>query len=54
MTLSYNPFRVFLPLGILFTFIGIGKLVFDFSDGDFKVAINTLLIFLVAFQFSPV
>ena len=50
MTLSFDPFRVFLPLGLVFTFAGLAKLIYDFSDGDFRVAINTLLIFLVAFQ----
>lgn len=50
MTLSFDPFRVFLPIGFLFTLLGLGKLVYDLADGDFRVAINTLLIFLVAFQ----
>ncbi len=50
MTLSYDPFRVFLPVGFILTFIGIAKLGYDFSDGDWRVAINTLLIFLAAFQ----
>jgi polyisoprenyl-phosphate glycosyltransferase len=50
MTLSFDPFRVFLPLGALFTLLGVLKLGYDFSDGDLRVAINTLLIFLVAFQ----
>jgi glycosyltransferase involved in cell wall biosynthesis len=50
MTLSFDPFRVFLPLGAIFTLLGLIKLGWDFSDGDLRVAINTLLIFLVAFQ----
>jgi hypothetical protein len=50
MTLSFDPFRVFLPIGLLFTFLGLGKLIYDISANDFKVAINTLLILLVAFQ----
>ena len=50
MTLSYDPFRVFLPIGFLFTFIGLAKLVYDVSTNDFRVAINTLLILMVAFQ----
>lgn len=50
MTLSFDPFRVFLPIGFLLLFLGAGKLVYDVVDNDFKVAINTLLIFLVAFQ----
>ncbi|MEO6988940.1 MAG: glycosyltransferase family 2 protein [Aquihabitans sp.] len=50
MTLSFDPFRVFLPLGFLLLFLGIGKLGYDIVEHDWKVAINTLLIFLAAFQ----
>jgi hypothetical protein len=50
MTLSYDPFRVFLPLATLLTVLGLGKLAYDLADGDFKVAINTLLILIGAFQ----
>lgn len=50
MTLSFDPFRVFLPLGFLLLFVGMGKLVYDVVDNDWRVAINTLLIFLAAFQ----
>ena len=51
MTLSFDPFRVFLPIGLLFTRPRrCSSSVWDFSDGDLRVAINTLLIFLVAFQ----
>ncbi|MCU1351112.1 MAG: hypothetical protein JWM05_321 [Acidimicrobiales bacterium] len=50
MVLSYNPLRVFLPIGILLTLLGTGKLVYDVSAHDFKVAINTLLILFAAFQ----
>jgi glycosyltransferase involved in cell wall biosynthesis len=50
MTLSYDPFRVFLPIGFLLLVLGTGKLVYDIVDSDWKVAINTLLIFLAAFQ----
>jgi glycosyltransferase involved in cell wall biosynthesis len=50
MVLSYNPLRFFLPLGILLTVLGAGKLVYDVSASDFKVAINTLLILFAAFQ----
>lgn len=50
MTLSFDPFRVFLPIGFLLLFLGLGKLAYDVIDNDFKVAINTLLIFLASFQ----
>ena len=50
MTLSFDPFRVFLPIGFLLLFLGTFKLVYDVSANDWKVAINTLLIFLASFQ----
>jgi len=50
MTLSYDPFRVFLPIGFLLSAIGLIKLGYDTTAHDFKVAINTLLILLAAFQ----
>jgi glycosyltransferase involved in cell wall biosynthesis len=50
MTLSFDPFRVFLPIGFLLLALGSAKLAYDVIEHDFKVAINTLLIFLAAFQ----
>ncbi len=50
MTLSYNPLKVFLPLGAVLLLLGLGKLVYDLVDADFRVAINTLLILLAALQ----
>ncbi|MGI9031463.1 MAG: hypothetical protein ACR2HP_16005, partial [Ilumatobacteraceae bacterium] len=48
--LSYNPLKVFLPLGAVLLLVGVGKLVYDLVDADFRVAINTLLILLAALQ----
>ncbi len=50
MTLSFDPFRVFLPIGATLTFLAVTKLGYDIVANDFRVAINTLLIFMVAFQ----
>jgi glycosyltransferase involved in cell wall biosynthesis len=50
MTLSFNPLRVFLPVGLVLLLVGSGKLVYDVTVNDFKVAINTLLILFAAFQ----
>lgn len=50
MTLSFDPFRVFLPIGFFLLLVGTGKLIYDMFEHDFRVAINTLLIFLAAFQ----
>jgi polyisoprenyl-phosphate glycosyltransferase len=48
--LSYNPLRIFLPLGILLTVLGLAKLGYDWVDKDFRLAANTLLILFAAFQ----
>ncbi len=50
MMLSFNPLRVFLPIGFALAAIGVGKLIYDVATEDFKVAINTLLILFAAFQ----
>jgi hypothetical protein len=50
MTLSYNPLKVFLPVGGVLLLLGFGKLAFDWSQHDFRLAANTLLIFLAALQ----
>jgi glycosyltransferase involved in cell wall biosynthesis len=50
MALSYNPLKVFLPIGLFFLTLGIGKFVFDWVDKDFRLAANTLLIFFMAFS----
>jgi glycosyltransferase involved in cell wall biosynthesis len=50
MTLSYNPLKVFLPLGGVLLTLGIVKLGYDWVARDFRLAANTLLIFLAALQ----
>lgn len=50
LILSYNPLRVFLPLGMMLSVVGVGKLVYDLIDKDFRPAANTLLILFAAFQ----
>jgi polyisoprenyl-phosphate glycosyltransferase len=50
MVLSYNPLRVFLPIGFALFAVGFGKLVYDWSARDFSLAANTLLILFAAFQ----
>jgi len=50
MTLSYNPLKVFLPVGGLLLLLGFVKLGFDWSQHDYRLASNTLLIFLAALQ----
>src|SRR5256714_15500573 len=50
MVLSYNPLRIFLPVGGLLLLIGAGKLIYDFAKYDFRITTNTLLILFAAFQ----
>jgi glycosyltransferase involved in cell wall biosynthesis len=50
MILSFNPLRVFLPLGVLLTTVGVGKLAYDWLTQDFHLATNTLFILFAAFQ----
>lgn len=50
MTLSYNPLKVFLPIGLGLLVIGLVKLGFDWAERDFRLAANTLLIFFAALQ----
>jgi glycosyltransferase involved in cell wall biosynthesis len=50
MTLSYNPLKVFLPIGGLLLVLGLVKLGFDWAERDFRLAANTLLILLASLQ----
>jgi polyisoprenyl-phosphate glycosyltransferase len=50
MILSYQPLRVFLPLGALLLAFGLGKLGYDVVTKDLRLATNTLLILFAAFQ----
>ena len=50
MVLSYNPLRVFMPLGLALFALGVGKLAYDLATKDFRVATNTLLVLFTAFQ----
>lgn len=50
MILSYNPLRVFMPIGLLLLMVGFGKLVFDLGTKDLRVTTNTLLLTFAGFQ----
>ena len=50
MMLSYNPLRVFLPVGFVLGALGLAKLVYDWSTDEFALAANTLLLLFAAFQ----
>ena len=50
MTLSYNPLKVFLPIGLVLLGAGLVKLGYDWSNRDFRLAANTLLVFFASLQ----
>ncbi len=50
LILSYNPLKVFLPLGLLLGVVGMGKLGFDLVDKAFRVGSNTSLLLFASFQ----
>lgn len=50
MILSYEPLRVFMPVGLVMALFGFGKLTYDLVRYDFRVTTNTLLLIFAAFQ----
>jgi glycosyltransferase involved in cell wall biosynthesis len=50
MILTFNPLRVFMPVGGFLTLLGAGKLVNDLIRYHLHVATSTLLILFAAFQ----
>ena len=52
MTLSYEPLRVFGPPAALLGIMGVGKLIYDLVDKNFRVGTNTLVVMGVAGLFA--
>src|SRR5438105_3929832 len=50
MMMSFNPLRIFLPIGMTLGLVGVAKLAYDWSARDFHLAANTLLVLFAAFQ----
>ena len=50
LVLSYNPLKIFLPVGLLLGITGVAKLLYDVVDKDFRVATSTLVLLLATFQ----
>lgn len=48
MVLSYSPLKVLMPPAIFLGLVGIGKLVFDLYDKDFRIGTNTIVLLGVA------
>jgi polyisoprenyl-phosphate glycosyltransferase len=49
MMMSYEPLRIFLPIGLALLTLGVVKLAYDVFDKDVRVAGNTLLILMASF-----
>ena len=52
LTLMWEPMRIFGPPAALLTIVGVGKLVYDLVDKDFRVATNTIVILGVDFALA--
>ncbi|MGH8915533.1 MAG: glycosyltransferase family 2 protein, partial [Acidimicrobiia bacterium] len=52
MTLMWEPMRVFGPPAAVLALVGVGKLIYDLVDKDFRVATNTIVILGVAFALA--
>lgn len=50
LVLSYNPLRVFVPVGLVLAALGALKLGADLVNHDFRVATNTLLVLFASLQ----
>jgi polyisoprenyl-phosphate glycosyltransferase len=50
MILSYEPLRVFMPIGLALLAFGLAKLGYDLVTKDLRLATNTLLVLFAAFQ----
>ena len=50
MVMSYEPLRIFMPIGFALAAIGLGKLGYDVATKNFRVGTNTLLVLFTAFQ----
>jgi glycosyltransferase involved in cell wall biosynthesis len=50
LVMSYDPLRVFVPLGIVLGVLAVGKLGYDLAAHPFRVAVDTLVILFAAFQ----
>jgi polyisoprenyl-phosphate glycosyltransferase len=50
MILSYNPLRIFLPVGFTLLAVGVGKLAYDWNQNHFHVTPNTVILLFAAFQ----
>src|SRR5438067_2020120 len=50
LIMSYDPLRIFVPVGFVVGFLAAGKLGYDLIEHPFRIAIDTLVLLFAAFQ----
>ena len=50
MVMSFNPLRVFLPIGGLLLLVALGKVGFDIVDKDWRITSNAIILVIVSLQ----
>lgn len=50
MVMTFNPLRVFLPIGLVLLALALGKTVFDIVDKDFRITSNAIILTIVSLQ----
>lgn len=50
MIMTFNPLRVFMPVGAVLMLFAFGKVVFDVVDKDFRITSNAIILTIVSFQ----
>lgn len=50
LIMSYDPLRIFVPVGLVLAVLAVGKLAFDLITNPFRISQNTLLLFFAALQ----
>ena len=50
MVMTFNPLRIFLPIGTTLLIVAFGKVVFDIFDKDFRITTNAVILTVVSLQ----
>ena len=50
LVVSYNPLKIFLPVGMMLGVLGLAKLGYDLVDKDLRIATNTLILLFASLQ----
>ena len=52
MVLSYNPLKVLMPPAVVLGIVGLGKVVYDIFDKDWRIGTNTMVLLGAAFSIA--